>query len=71
MSDPSSARVRIVPVGLLAALGVAWMVVAAGALAPQATAPRDQPASPADHPGTTGPSITGLRPTTSQEDITE
>lgn len=30
-----------------------------------------QPAPPADHPGTTGPSITGLRPTTSQEDITE
>ena len=48
MSDPSSLRVRIVPASRLAALAVALMVVAAGAQAQQATAPRDQPASPAE-----------------------
>ena len=48
MRDPSSPRVRIVPVLLLAALAMPWTVVAAGAQAQQATAPRDQPDSPAE-----------------------
>src|SRR6185436_4779357 len=48
MSDPSSWRVRIVPALRLAALAVTFMVVAASAQAQQATAPRDQPAAPAE-----------------------
>ena len=57
MSYPSTARVRTVssstrklggPVSLLTAVVVAWMVVTAGAQAPQADAPPDQPASAAE-----------------------
>src|SRR5580765_7838103 len=48
MSNPSSPRVRIVPISLLAALAVAWMAVAAGTQAQQATAPPAQPAAPAE-----------------------
>src|SRR5580765_6491318 len=48
MNDPSSPRIRIVAVSLVAALALAGMLVAPVALAQQPAAPRNEPATAAE-----------------------